>query len=123
MKTVNDWTKLIHSTAVEKGWWDSGDRDPLSVMMLMVSELAEAAEEVRQRRPDLYQIQEGQVVTPDNPSWKGGLKPEGEAVEVADCLIRILDYAGRKGWDMEKILELKTDYNKTRPYRHGNKAY
>ena len=43
------------------------------------------------------------------------------AVELADCLIRILDWAGREGVDLDAILREKMDYNRTRQYRHGGK--
>jgi hypothetical protein len=39
-----------------------------------------------------------------------------------DCIIRILDWCGKENLDVDKLLELKHTYNKTRPYRHGGKA-
>lgn len=48
-------------------------------------------------------------------------KPEGIAVELADCIIRILDWAGKEGVDMDAIIRKKMAYNRTRPYRHGGK--
>lgn len=48
-------------------------------------------------------------------------KPEGVAVELADCMIRILDYCGHAGIDIEEAIRIKHEYNKTRPYRHGGK--
>ena len=50
-----------------------------------------------------------------------GQKPEGIAVEMADCIIRILDWAGQAGVDMEAIILAKHEYNKGRPYKHGKK--
>jgi hypothetical protein len=50
-------------------------------------------------------------------------KPEGELVELADAVIRIADYCESKGWDLEKALQLKMNYNDTRPFRHGGKKY
>lgn len=41
---------------------------------------------------------------------------------MADCIIRILDWAGKEGLDMDKIIREKMEYNKTRPYRHGGKV-
>lgn len=55
--------------------------------------------------------------------WDSFHKAEGEAIELADAVIRIMDYFGHKGWDFEKIVRLKFEYNKTRSHRHGGKAY
>ena len=49
-------------------------------------------------------------------------KPEGVPIELADCIIRILDTCAHYGIDIEKAIELKMAYNKTRTYRHGGKA-
>jgi hypothetical protein len=37
--------------------------------------------------------------------------------------LRIADYCGHKGWDLEAALRMKMDYNKTRPHRHGGKKF
>lgn len=37
-------------------------------------------------------------------------------------LIRILDWCGKEGVDVEAVLAQKHEYNRTRPYRHGGKA-
>ena len=39
--------------------------------------------------------------------------------ELADCIIRILDYCGGRDMDIEKALEDKIKVNKSRPYKHG----
>lgn len=48
-------------------------------------------------------------------------KSEGIAVEMVDCIIRILDYLSKIGVDIEGIMERKMKYNESRPYRHGEK--
>ena len=106
MKELNDWCKEIHEYAIQKGWWEYKDRNTLEMFMLMVSEIAEATEEYRNDARPFY--------------MKDG-KPEGEAIELIDCIIRIMDYFGHKKWDMDKLMEIKMEYNKTRPYRHGGK--
>lgn len=130
-KSVNDWVKECHAHAKAKGWWDGKERSPLEIFMLCVSELAEATEEVRTGKPAIYQLQtetigtnnEQFMVIPGEDEWNDSLKPEGELIEIVDCLIRIFDYAGKRGWDLEKALEMKAAYNQKRPYRHGNKLY
>lgn len=107
-KSVNDYVQLVHEMAKSKGWHDGVPRSPLEIQMLIVSELAEACEEARSNKPTYYLV-DG--------------KPEGEAVELVDAVIRIMDYFGARGWDMEKVLEEKIAYNAGRSYRHGGKAY
>ena len=50
-----------------------------------------------------------------------GDKPEGIAVEMIDCVIRIFDFLSQNGIDIDKVMDLKMKYNETRPYRHGGK--
>jgi hypothetical protein len=49
----------------------------------------------------------------------GKPKPLGIPVELADCIIRILDYCGHAGIDINEALRIKHEFNKTRPYKHG----
>lgn len=106
--TVNGLVKEVHELAKEKGWWDGVPRSPLEIHMLAVSEIAEATEEARTSNP---------------PFYLDGAKPEGEAVELVDAVIRIMDYFGYRGWDMEQVIEAKMKYNETRSHRHGGKKY
>ena len=53
--------------------------------------------------------------------WDNKGKPDGIAVELADCIIRILDYCGEEDIDIEEFIKIKHEYNKTRPYKHGGK--
>lgn len=41
--------------------------------------------------------------------------------EIADIILRTLDTAQTFGIDIENAVHTKCEYNRTRPYRHGNK--
>ena len=109
--------KQIHDLAVEKGWWESFanpmDRLPTS-LMLIVSELAECLEEYRNGRgaTEVYYEHQG---------THQHLKPAGIPIELADAVIRVRDTSEAMGIDLEKMIEMKHEFNKTRPYQHGNK--
>lgn len=91
--------KQSHETARSKGWWSGTPRSLGECVMLMISEIAEATEEVRNKRPAVYAISsDGSTLVEDAAEiCAKNLKPEGEAVEFADCLIRIADFAGFAG--------------------------
>ena len=100
---LTELSKEIHKNAVNHGWWDE-PRSFAEIVALCHSELSEALEEDRQGNPIIY-IKNG--------------KPEGFATEMIDCLIRILDWCGHAKIDVDEILALKHEFNKSRPYKHG----
>jgi NTP pyrophosphatase (non-canonical NTP hydrolase) len=53
-----------------------------------------------------------------NPDLLDG-KPEGVGPELADTIIRILDYAEHVGLDMDFEVERKMAHNEQREIRHG----
>lgn len=197
-KTITEIAKEIHDNAKAHGWWDE-PRTRDEIHSLIHSEWSEALEEYRAGRPMIWHHCEagaqahepsicenntecftktatasGQVCADMNP------KPEGIAVELIDGVIRILDYYGKMGSDIEEIeiypvkdtklpfvvaelhsltaasyqdaeladaegvamdavhlvfswlsdkgvdpwqvMEIKHEYNKTRPYKHGGKV-
>lgn len=100
--------KEIHQTAVDHGFWDN-PRNTGEMLMLVVSELAEALEEDRAGTAPYYIV---------------AGKPEGFAIEMVDALIRILDTLGALELDqsIDELIRIKMTYNNTRPHMHG-KAY
>ena len=94
----------IHKTAREKGWWDEPRQAP-ECIALMHSELSEALEGYRLGNPMSEKIAPFSQIEE----------------ELADVIIRILDYAEANSFEIEKALMAKMAYNETRPYRHGGK--
>jgi len=111
--TIEELIKESHQTALDKGWWDKkvfGEERPVGDQFSNFhAEISEAWEEYRNghKWDEIYYSEKG--------------KPEGIAVELADCLIRIFDSCGQYNIPLEKALQEKLEYNKTRPIRHGNK--
>jgi NTP pyrophosphatase (non-canonical NTP hydrolase) len=46
----------------------------------------------------------------------------GEVVELADTVIRIMDYAGAFNLPLAEAIERKLKYNRGRKYKHGKQA-
>ena len=101
----------VHKIAVEKGWWENTDaeRDFEKLLTPMHSELSEAYREWRDDSGNPYY------------STTANGKPVGMTAELADCVIRIMDWFGAIQLSLSSILRRKIEYNKTRPYRHGGK--
>jgi len=58
----------------------------------------------------------------DNPK-SNHIDTSGAEEELADVLIRIMDLAYMRRYDIPNALSLKMNYNKTRPIRHGGKKF
>ncbi len=93
-KSLNELSRLCHSIAVEKGFWEK-ERNVGEALMLIVTELAEAME--------AHRVQ-------DQENFKE---------EIADSFIRLLDLCGGLGIDIEEEISRKSQKNKKRPYKHG----
>lgn len=102
---IDEFAKEVHANSIDHGWWEE-ERELPEIIALCHSELSEALEAYRKGEPMI---------------WMNGDKPDGIGIEMCDCIIRILDYLAFKGFDIEDALYAKHEYNKSRPYRHGNK--
>lgn len=127
---LSDFAKEVHENARIHGWW-SEERSFGEIIALCHSELSEALEAYRSGMPVdkvVYRFDDCGDMTKDecagcyngNPKCVHA-KPDGVPAELADCIIRILDYCGKEGIDIEDVIRRKHEYNKTRPYRHGGK--
>ncbi|MGG1643013.1 hypothetical protein ACIFQM_17480 [Paenibacillus sp. NRS-1782] len=105
---IQDLVKKTHENAVNKGWYEE-PRSFGDVIALAHAELSEALEDYRDGR-GLREI------------YFEGSKPCGIPVELADTLLRIFDFCGHVGIDLEGALAVKMAYNESRSYKHGGKV-
>jgi hypothetical protein len=103
MGKLNELVVGSFKIATEKGWHDE-DRTLSAITLLMQSEVAEAVEEYRKNK-EINEIWyekhylEGGVEC--SMIGEPGDKPCGIPVEIADMVIRVADYCGKKGYNLE----------------------
>lgn len=108
---------LAHANSRAKGFWEvieslkGHPRWPeieafwkISRIGLMHSEASEAVEGIRKSKMD------------DHLTTR-----TMEVAELADIIIRIMDYAGAYNLPLAEVIIEKMTYNKGRPYMHGDK--
>jgi NTP pyrophosphatase (non-canonical NTP hydrolase) len=99
----NDMMAHVHQNAINKGFWES-KRSSGESIALMHSELSEALEADRKDLIDNHLAQYS-----------------GVTVELADCIIRIMDFAYHTKLPLAEAIIDKHLYNLTRPHLHGKK--
>jgi len=123
----------VNGGNVKKGFWEDYEKvkedkvlEPVVItknIMLVVTELAEAVEALRENNrvkiADLVEFSKwrgGSFKT----SFKENIKDKFED-EIADSIIRLLDICGGLGIDIGFFVKMKLKYNSTRGAKHGKK--
>ena len=133
--SLNNLRDRAHSTAVEKGWHEKEVTHGESIA-LMHSELSEALEAIRKGKrltpvkwpkPIFKAVYHSvNYQTPWQEEYQKVFEEEVKDLpgdELADVIIRILDYCGKHQIDIDLHVKAKMLYNTTRSYRHGGKKF
>jgi len=112
--TIAEMQKRAWENSEAHGFHETeADRNLPTKLMLIVSELAEAMEELRRLPEEISRLK---FSAHDS-------KPVGFASELADAVIRIGDLAEMCGIDLTEAVTVKMAYNETRAVRHGGKSF
>jgi NTP pyrophosphatase (non-canonical NTP hydrolase) len=111
--SINGMAQEAFDNAAAHGFHDRDGASELpptpEMLMLIVSEAAEALEEDRKGFlfPYIRYREDG--------------KPEGFGPELADIVIRVGHLAASKGIDLANMVKQVQVFNRTRPHKHGKK--
>ncbi len=102
MAHIEEFAAEVHETAEAHGFGGYTDE---KYLLLMHSEISEITEALRHGNPKSEHIPDFSHVEE----------------ELMDIIIRVLDFAKRKGYEIARPLIAKAAFNKTRPHKHGKK--
>ena len=117
---LNELRDRAYSIAKEHGWHDEEHSDE-TYLMLVITELAEAVNADRSNKhSDVAKFKEwqGNNIPLSEETSVRRFKEDFEAYikdsvddELADVVIRCLDFAGVRGWDLQHAIEYKLNNN------------
>ena len=106
VKAFNKEAELNFKVAKEHGWWE-GEINDGEKIALIHSELSEALEALRRGNSSDSHIPEF----------------SGLEAELADAVIRIMDYALYHNLHLAEAIQAKREYNSHREFKHGGKLF
>lgn len=133
--TLLELSQQIHRDNVDKGFYDELRDVPdeslknhtelfiFKQILLTITELSEAAEYLRKHEIDL-DLEPNQfnelTYQENNELFRQKFKDTFQD-EIADTFIRLFDLVGFLGFDIDKWIDAKLRYNKSREYLHGKR--
>ena len=114
---IDSWeavAKIVHKMAVDHSFWsfpEGQERNKGEALALIHSELSEALEPVREETLGSFRSMDKHLS-----------HRESVTVELADAVIRIIDFAEGFGYkELPVVIMEKIRYNSNRPRKHGKK--
>ena len=134
----NSLARVVHEMALDKGWWD--DSEDIKLLRAHINEshpagtikprLLEAVERLAERNEgemlclihsELSEALEG--LRHGNPQSEKTPEVSSVEEELADVIIRIMDMARQRCWDVGGAVAAKIQMNAGRAYKHGGKKF
>jgi len=98
--------RCVHQNAINHGWW-AGERNDGELLALVHTELSECLEALRYGNPESEKI----------PGFCHAVE------ELADVVIRVMDMAEAREWDLPGAIIAKAKHNIGRRMKHGGKLF
>lgn len=123
MQSLSELSKTSYEVSKSKGWWEDGPRSDASVISLMHSEVSEALEDYRighlpgESWLELKSEVGGVAVSVRDDI--NGTKPCGIPSELSDIAIRIGDYFGGRGLDLEEAYKRTLEMDPIKDFEEG----
>lgn len=120
---LNAMSAEIHGAQVQKGFWEQ-ERSFGELLMLVTSELSEALEANRKANKftEFRKKMFAETDISGDQDFKSAFElliKDTEEDEIADAIIRLMDLAGNRGYDLDFHIKQKLRYNSLRPHKHG----
>jgi NTP pyrophosphatase (non-canonical NTP hydrolase) len=124
MSSISELQKQAHENSKSKGFWD-GPFNAAEKLCLMHSEISEAMEADRKGKYFNKEDWETEIrLNGDDEmflSWFRNNVKNTMPDELADVVIRVMDFCESQEIDLEWHIRSKMRYNATRPHMHGKK--
>jgi NTP pyrophosphatase (non-canonical NTP hydrolase) len=127
---IKQLCKDAYENSKAHGFYDYTVEEPFNLsekLMLIVSELGEAQEAYRTGKAHRFigQLENFNTMLKDksltfDDCFKTCIK-DCFCDEIADAFIRLGDLCGYLDIDIENYIDMKMQYNRNRPYKHGKK--
>lgn len=111
-ETINEVAAEVHANAVAKGWHQNEPQ------MLTIGEVSAFVANVHGEVAELWEAAR------NNELFTGcdkGIPLTCMEEELADIVIRVFDFASKRGLRIGDAIKVKHKYNESRPHRHGGK--
>jgi len=118
MGQINNLADEIYEDAKKKGWYDKEESENQYIERMCNNLHDEVSELHEAWRNGLLRVDCDKT---DKMTAMGLPAITSLEEELADIIIRALDNSKRLGVNIERAIEIKLKFNKSRPYRHGNK--
>lgn len=135
MGQIRELVERAYVNAKEHGFHEGSDKDDVKDMLcaiaLIHSELGEATEAIRKGDRTRRRFERDMAPSEPVKGWKvydfsdeqfQRYAKDTLEDELADTVIRVFDFCGLQGIDLESHIIRKMEYNRSRPYKHGKKA-